>query len=93
MMERGIRADVDGLKLERQRMMDKANELQEELNFLAGRPRNPNSPKQLRDYFYIEKGLTPYRKGGKPTTNVDALKRVTPISRSCSLKPVLAQDR
>ena len=44
MMERGIRADVDGMKLERQRMMDKANELQEELNFLAGRPLNPNPP-------------------------------------------------
>jgi len=43
-MEREIRADVDGMKSERQRMMDKANELQEELNFLAGRPLNPNPP-------------------------------------------------
>ena len=50
---------------------------QEQLNQLAGRELNPNSPKQLIQYLYVEKGYTPYRKrGGGLTTDDDALKRL-----------------
>ena len=43
-----------------------------------GRVKNPNSVKQLKDYFYIHKGIKPYvsRTTGNPTTDEDALKRL-----------------
>ena len=77
MMERGIRVDVEGMRREGEEYGRKLERLQEELNVLAGRDINPNSPKQLAQYLYVEKGLTPYRKrGGGITTDDDALKRL-----------------
>ena len=76
MMEHGIKANVEAMREAFNGADTKIAELQEELNNVAGQQLNPNSPKQLKDYFYITKGLQPYRKGGKPTTNDDALKRL-----------------
>jgi len=76
MQERGIKCDIVGMKNGYAHADEKLKELQEELNHVAGKVLNPNSPKQLKEYFYLDKGIKPYRKSGKPTTNDDALKRL-----------------
>jgi len=76
MMEHGIRADVKAMTDAYYNAETQLAELQEELNNVAKQPLNPQSPKQLQTYFYITLGLPAYRKGGKPTTNDDALKRL-----------------
>lgn len=38
---------------------------------------NPRSPKQLKEYFYNKRDYYTYKKNGKPTTNEDALKRLS----------------
>ena len=45
---------------------------------MAGKTLNANSPKQLKDYFYIERGFKPYVKkgGGGLTVDKMALKRL-----------------
>jgi len=47
-----------------------------ELAALCGTPLNYNSPKQVKEYFYITKGAKPYTKDGKITTDDKALKRL-----------------
>jgi len=82
MMERGIKVDVQGMKAAQERTIHEAEVLQERLNQLAGRELNPNSTKQLREYFYVDKGLAPYHsrgthgKPGAVTTDEDAMKRI-----------------
>lgn len=77
MMERGIRVDVEGMRKEGEECGEEIERLQGELDTVVGRALNPNSPKQLIQYFYVEKGYTPYRKrGGGLTTDDDALKRL-----------------
>ena len=76
MMERGIKCDVEGMRAESDAMVARFDELQEELNVIAGRVVNPNSPKQLQQYFYVEKGIKPYTKKGKITTDETAMKRL-----------------
>ncbi len=77
MMERGIRVDVEGMKKEEKDCERRIEGLRERLNKLVGRDINPNSTKQLAQYFYVEKGFPPYRKrGGGITTDDDALKRL-----------------
>ena len=75
---RGIK--VNGNKLEelKKRTEEKRDKADEELQTLAGRPLNANSPKQLQQYFYIEKGEKPYIKRGKGTITTDnmAMKRL-----------------
>lgn len=50
--------------------------LTEKLSSLCGYPINPNSPKQLCEYFYGVKKLKPYLKDKKPTTDVTAMQRL-----------------
>lgn len=81
MQERGVRADMEGIVAEYNRILGPNGEfekLQEELNKVAGQPLNPNSPKQLIDYFYGKAKYKAYknRKTGKPTTDDTALKRL-----------------
>ena len=76
MMENGICADVVGMTKAFNSADTRIAELQEELNNAAGQSLNPNSPKQLKEYFYNLRRVKPYKKGGKPTTNDDALKRL-----------------
>ena len=89
MMERGIRVDVEGMKREQEKEKLELEKLQERLNELAGYDLNPNSPKQLIDYFYDRKGIKPYKKRSStgaftPTTDVDALKR---LAKPTSTRP------
>lgn len=81
MGERGIRIDVNGMMEYEKEQSYILNEKAAELKSIVGRDINPNSPKQLMDYFYKELDNKPYKK--KSTTgqyndsiDVDALKRL-----------------
>jgi DNA polymerase-1 len=76
MMERGIKVDLIGMEQESNESQEKLDKLQIELNTLAGKELNPNSPKQLKHYFYTELKHKPYLKDRVPTTNEDAMKRL-----------------
>lgn len=76
MQEFGMKADVEGMKKASVDAANKIVELTAKLNKLCGFAINPASPKQLMDYFYTTKGLTPYFKGGKPTVDLNALTRL-----------------
>ncbi len=75
-MERGVRVDTEGLRLASIAAGKKIKELTDELIVLCGKDINPNSPKQLAEYFYIQKGIKPYTKKGSITTDETALKRL-----------------
>mgnify|MGYP006278963627 CR=1 FL=1 len=77
MQEHGIRVDVEGMRTLRDEYLERIDNLQEQLNELAGKPLNPNSPDQLKKYFYIEKGYDPYKFKGSITTNDLAMKRLS----------------
>jgi len=76
MMERGIRVDITGMEAADQDHKKQLIEAQEELDTIVGRPLNAKSPKQLNEYFFIEKGITPYKAKGKTTYNDLAMKRL-----------------
>jgi uracil-DNA glycosylase family 4 len=77
MQERGMRMDVTGMKAASVDAEKKLSAFQEELNQLAGMELNPNSPKQLIEYFYIKKRIKPYiGKEGNMTTDEDAMRRL-----------------
>lgn len=81
MSMQGIRVDTEGMVQGRKDSEDKIVELESELSALAGRPLNWNSPKQMQDYFYVEKKEPPYKKRNAKgeyviTTDVNALKRL-----------------
>jgi len=78
MQERGIRVDVEGMKKIGEDYARKIDETTDQLRKAVGYDINPNSPKQLADYFYSKRGLPAYRKrGGGVTTDDTALKRLT----------------
>lgn len=79
MQSRGIQADKKGLDKAAKEYEFRANELQEELNNLCGFAINPNSSKQLIDYFYTKKGIKPYvsRATGNISVDAMALKRLS----------------
>jgi DNA polymerase-1 len=79
MQQRGMRVDTEGMKKLSAELLVQVGEAQERLNSLAETELNPNSPKQLREYFYISKHLPPYldRKTHKPTVDEEALKRIS----------------
>jgi len=76
MMLRGIRFDTSRRAAIQEELKEGILARQEKVNFLAGRPINVESPKQLQTYFYLGLGLQPVksRKSGMPTTDEDALK-------------------
>ena len=76
MGRRGFKVDVEGMAKAKIREQNKIDELQEELNVLVGAELNPRAPKQVATYFYIQKGITPYKNKGKITTDEGALKRI-----------------
>jgi uracil-DNA glycosylase family 4 len=79
MQARGIQADKAGMDKAGRESDEKIVKLQEELNKLCGYPINPNSTKQLQDYFYIRKGVKPYvsRSTGNISVDAVALKRLS----------------
>lgn len=78
MQQRGVRVDVEGLRKQGDLVGKKIEELTENLHKVAGVEINPNSPKQLQTYFYIDKKIPPYhnRKTGAIAVDKSALKRM-----------------
>jgi uracil-DNA glycosylase family 4 len=76
MGHKGIRVDVEAMERESVKTQIEIDKLQEELNTIVGYEMNPRSSKQVGNYFYIEKRLKPYQKGGRITTDEGALKRI-----------------
>lgn len=79
MQEHGIAVDKEGLAKAHDETFTEMARLQQELNEMAGEELNPNSPKQLINYFYNKKGIKPYvkRGTGTPTVDENALKRLS----------------
>lgn len=81
MGERGIRIDVNGMMEYEKEQSYILDQKSAELTAIVGRDINPNSPKQLMDYFYKELGNKPYKKKNatgqyNDSIDVDALKRL-----------------
>jgi uracil-DNA glycosylase family 4 len=79
MQARGIQADKAGMEKACTEFETRTQRLQEDLNKLCGYAINPNSTKQLQDYFYIRKGVKPYvsRSTGNISVDAVALKRLS----------------
>jgi DNA polymerase-1 len=58
----GIAVDVDALRALNASLTAEVETLQAELQLVVGRPFNVNSPVQLRDILYTERGLAPGKK-------------------------------
>jgi uracil-DNA glycosylase family 4 len=81
MGERGIRIDVNGMMEYEKEQSYILDQKSAELKSIVGRDINPNSPKQLMDYFYKELGNKAYKKKNatgqyNDSIDVDALKRL-----------------
>jgi uracil-DNA glycosylase family 4 len=78
MQERGIRMNVFALRSAAESVEREVAEMTEKFYSFCGAGINPNSPKQLKDYFYRVKSYIPYknRKTGAISVNADALKRL-----------------
>lgn len=76
MYYRGIKMDTKGMKKESERVKDEIAEHEARLEELAGEKLNPNSPKQLKEYFYKKKKQKPYMDKGKISTAEKALKQL-----------------
>jgi DNA polymerase-1 len=74
---KGIKMDIDAMQNASMDCSRNITALQEQLNELAGKELNPNSPKQLKEYFYIEKRQKAYTKNGNITVDDKALKRMS----------------
>ncbi len=58
----GIAVDGDELRLLHDRLTEDCKRLQDEVQLVAGRPFNLNSPPQLRQILFDERGLTPQKR-------------------------------
>jgi len=76
MQAKGIKIDVQAMRKASREAEVRIAELQQELVDYVGFDLNPNSPKQLGDYFYGKIGASPYLKDGSPTTDDMAMKRL-----------------
>jgi uracil-DNA glycosylase family 4 len=78
MGERGIRVDVQGMEEYKKTEKIKLDELILQIQREVGYSINPNSPDQLKKYFYETCRIKPYKNKDthESTTNVDALKRI-----------------
>jgi len=78
MMERGIRADMDGIRKRALEIDKEVEDLTRQFQARVGYEINPSSPQQVANFFYGIQGNPVYknRKTKKPTTDVDALKRL-----------------
>lgn len=78
MAERGIKIDIQGMVKLREKEKENLDGLLEQLHREVGYEINHNSAPQMIHYFYEECGIKPYknRKTGKPTSDIDALKRI-----------------
>ncbi len=78
MGEKGIKVDVQGMLAYQEEQQRELDNLVGEVRNEVGHDINPNSPQQLKQYFYSDCGLKPYksRNTGNDSTDVDALKRI-----------------
>lgn len=78
MQHRGVLIDVDGRGRVVEQLKNEIANLEGEVNDLAGHDLNANSPKQLQDYFYRERGYASrlHRKRGTTTVDRDALAKI-----------------
>lgn len=78
MQQRGIRVDVAGLASAHESVSRALDDMSEQLKSMCGFDINPQSPAQLKEYFYRIRGYQPYRnrKTGGESVNADALKRL-----------------
>jgi len=81
MMSRGIKVNRETLSLESKRVGEEMDKLAIEIDAICGRHLNPNSPKDMQTYFYIEKSIPPYMKKNSngdsvPTCDDKALQRI-----------------
>lgn len=79
MSERGIRMDIANMQMANEAITGQISYLTEEFYKACGGEINPNSTKQLQDYFYGKLGIKPYknRKTGADTLDGQALKRLS----------------
>jgi len=73
---RGLKVDIPRLEKVKEESLKEAQELQERLNSIVGTELNARSSKQVATYFYVQKKIKPYMKGGSITTDDGALKRI-----------------
>ncbi|MBU0846418.1 hypothetical protein KKH23_04455, partial [Patescibacteria group bacterium] len=78
MQRHGIKVDTKAQAETRAEAELALNKLKLEFLLLCGKELNTNSNKQMMDYFYEGKGITPYiaRKTGNPTIDAEALQRL-----------------
>lgn len=89
MMTRGIRVDMSALEETKRDIETRKKEAEDEFAKICGPNLNPNSPKQLIQYFYVEKGIQPYlNKDGKITTDDKAMQR---LARGTAKRPGLRE--
>lgn len=62
MQERGISVDIKGIEEEKVRTQTRLREIEEEWKKVTGSESSLGSTKQLQAYFYIELGITPFKK-------------------------------
>lgn len=87
MMVRGIAVNLDNLREASKQTEQDIERYQEELVEFCGRYINPLSPKQVSQYFYVDKGIQPYtNKEGRPTTDDKAMAR---LARGTAARPGL----
>ena len=92
MQTRGMRVSHSLLQETKQEVLNKAAELQVELNNLVGYPLNVNSSKQCANYFYTELGMPAIigTKTKKVTTDDKAMQRLV---RGTAKNPGLRQAK
>ena len=76
MMERGLKVDIQKMEATNRNYESKIEEAQEVLDKIVGRHLNANSPKQLKEYFFDEKKIKPFKSKGKDTYDDNAMKRM-----------------
>lgn len=83
MMEHGIRCDVEGMKLTAAQLERDAHALRERLRAKAGFDLNPQSPKQLCDYFYRKLKFKPYLSAKTRKESVDQIALIRIARQGC----------
>ena len=85
LLEPLVYAGNKGMKVSRKKMKDFAKGAEKKIQELeaalleatGGQELNPNSSKQMKEYFYVQKGLPPYTRKGAITVDDKALKRIS----------------
>ena len=91
MMLRGVNVNTERKAELSIELLDAIAEREQWLEDVIGRPLNPKSPKQMKEFFYEELGLPTQkvRRTGKATTNDEALK--TLAKKEPLVSPIVAR--